>query len=231
MSPAPIRLVTWNVRKAVGLDWRRDPARILHVLGETGAGIALIQEADRRLAPRRPALPLDMLAAAGWTAVDTDPATPSIGHHGNAVLLRGGWSAVGTRRVDLPGLEPRGALAARLERRGDALGVASVHLGLRRRDRRRQMAALALALADLGARAILAGDTNEWGRTALLPLPEGWAWHVAGPSFHAARPVMALDRVATGPDAPIGGLHVHRSAAARRASDHLPVVFALGAAP
>ena len=220
-----MRVVSWNVRKAVGLDWRRDPARILAALAETAADVALLQEADRRVAPRRPALPPEMLRDAGWTAAPTDPATPSTGHHGNAILLRPGWTAAGVRRIDLPGLEPRGALAAALEGPGGRIGVACVHLGLRRRDRLRQMAALGPVLSALGPRALLAGDTNEWRPgPAGLPLPEGWAWHVPPPTFHAAWPLAAFDRVAAGPGLRVRGVAVAPSARARRASDHLPVL-------
>ena len=227
--PAPrVRIATWNVRKAVGLDWRRDPGRILAVLRETGAEIAILQEADRRLAPRLPALSPDGLADAGWRAVPTDPGTPSIGHHGNAILLREGWTAAHVRRIDLPGLEPRGALAATLEGPAGPLWVLGVHLGLRARDRLAQMGTLAGAAAEAGSRAILAGDLNEWRRDpGALPLPDAWTWHVPGPTFHAAAPVLRLDRIAAAEGIAVEHLRVHRSRLASLASDHLPVCATL----
>ncbi|TFL16073.1 endonuclease/exonuclease/phosphatase family protein [Jannaschia formosa] len=216
-----IRIVSWNIRKAVGLDWRRDPERILRVLDETGAQIAILQEADKRVRPRHPAIPAAALRDAGWHAVPTDALTPSIGHHGNAVLLRPGWRIGASERIDLPGLEPRGALAVSLT--GVApIGIVGAHLGLRRRDRVLQLAALRTHLDDLGPATLLAGDLNEWRRTP-LPLPPGWTWHVPPPTFHASRPSLSLDRIATGPALRLTELEVHRSPAARRASDHLPV--------
>ncbi|WP_308918017.1 endonuclease/exonuclease/phosphatase family protein [Jannaschia sp. LMIT008] len=220
-----MRLVSWNIRKAVGLDWRRDPARILRALDEMGADVALLQEADRRMPPRRPALPPALVAEHGWAAVGTHPDTPSTGHHGNAILLRPGWTARAVQLIDLPGTEPRGAVAAVVEGPDGPVSVVCAHLGLRRRDRIAQMAMLRPQLAGLGPRALLAGDTNEWRRgPAGLPLPPGWAWHVPLPTFHAARPFLALDRLATGPDLAVTDLRVSRTGSVARASDHLPLL-------
>ena len=52
-----MRIVSYNIRKAVGLDRRRDPERILAILREVDADIVVLQEADRRLGRRSAALP------------------------------------------------------------------------------------------------------------------------------------------------------------------------------
>ena len=44
-----------------------------------------------------------------------------------------------------------------------------------------------------------------------------------GPSFHARRPVAALDRIIVGHELGIEAAGVHASAASRKASDHLPI--------
>ena len=219
-----LRIVSWNVRKAVGLDWRRDPARVLAVLRTLAADIVLLQEADRRLPPRPPALPHGLVARAGWTALDADPATPSIGHHGNAVLLGPGLAAEHVEGIELPGLEPRGAVVARVAGRGGRVTVAGLHLGLRASDRRRQVLRAAEAAARAGGPLVLGGDVNEWRPDAdALPCPDGWAWVVPGPSFHADLPRLALDRFLCGPGVAVRGSGVLARALARRASDHLPV--------
>lgn len=212
-----MRIVSWNVRKAVGLDWRRDPARVVAVLETLEPDVVLLQEADKRLGRRPAALPQGVVERAGFRVVDPAPG-PSLGHHGNAVLLRGAWRAAGLRRIDLPGLEPRGALAVEVEGPRGRLWVCGAHLGLRRRDRRAQMAAL---LEALPARAVIGGDLNEWSRDpAVLGVAAPWRMVAPGPSFHAARPVMALDRfVARGVR-----LHGARVVEGRGASDHLPVL-------
>ena len=210
-----MKLVSWNIRKAVGLDWRRDPARVVAVLEALAPDAVLLQEADKRLGPRPAAVPPALLERAGFHAVDAAPG-PSLGWHGNAVLLRGGLRAAEMRRIDLPGLEPRGALAVRV----GGLWLCGAHLGLRRRDRRAQAAAL---MEQVPAPAVIGGDFNEWSRApGVLGVAAPWTMTVPGPSFHAARPVMALDRFLS------RGVRLHGAAvmppkAARRASDHLPV--------
>lgn len=219
-----LTIASWNIRKAVGLDWRRDPERVLRVLATLEADVVLLQEADKRLAPRPPALPPQMVRAAGWTALDADPATPSIGHHGNAVLLRAGWRATRLEAVDLPGLEPRGGVLAWLEGPAGAITVGGLHLGLRHVDRCRQVAAILAALNDVTGPIVLGGDLNEWrsGPDA-LPLPAGWTVVAPGASFHADRPLVAFDRFLLGPGVTMREADVLPPDRALRASDHLPI--------
>ncbi len=219
-----LKIASWNIRKAVGLDWRRDPDRVLAVLQDMAPDIVLLQEADRRLPPRHPALPLDAVRAAGWITVDADPHTPSIGHHGNAILLRPDLAITGMEPIDLSGLEPRGAVLVRIAGRGTALTLGALHLGLTRRDRRRQIAQVIAASRRIGGQIVLGGDLNEWrGGEDVFALPTGWRMVVPGKSFHASAPVLALDRFLVSEGLAVTGQGVlsrHRGA---RASDHLPV--------
>lgn len=217
-----LRVVSWNIRKAVGLDWRRDPRRVLAVLRRMSPDVVLLQEADRRLPPRPPALPVALVAEAGWTSIDADPATPSIGHHGNAVLLRPELEALRVEGIDLPGLEPRGGLLARLRGRGGGeVTVAGLHLGLRRADRQRQILLAARAATAFGDPVVMGGDLNEW--RGALPSPEGWSWIVPGPTFHADMPRLTLDRFLCSPGVRVERHGVLPRATADRASDHLPI--------
>jgi len=52
-----VRIASYNIRKAVGTDRRRDPARILKVLNRIEADVVMLQEADLRLGPRPAAIP------------------------------------------------------------------------------------------------------------------------------------------------------------------------------
>ena len=47
-----LRIASYNIRKCVGLDRRRDPERVLGVIAGLGADIVALQEADRRLGAR-----------------------------------------------------------------------------------------------------------------------------------------------------------------------------------
>ena len=87
MTKAPLRIASYNMRKAMGTDRKRDPARILRVIQTLAADIVVLQEADMRLGPRPSALPMDQVTAqTGLIAVPV-PSEVSIGWHGNAVLL------------------------------------------------------------------------------------------------------------------------------------------------
>ncbi|RMA42027.1 endonuclease/exonuclease/phosphatase family protein [Rhodophyticola porphyridii] len=221
-----LRVASYNIRKSVGLDQRRDPHRVARVLAALSADVVALQEADRRLPPRRAALPADLTRAeAGLQRAPVALNAVSLGWHGNALLLADGWDSTHIHRLSLPGLEPRGAVIADLAGPFGPLRVVATHLGLRRRDRQRQMTLIMAELAGLPARpTVLLGDLNEWAPAAgFAPLDPYFTVHRPGRSFPAFRPVAALDRVATGPDLRLERAGVMRAGAAGRASDHLPV--------
>jgi endonuclease/exonuclease/phosphatase family metal-dependent hydrolase len=56
-----IKVASYNIHKAVGLDRRRDHERILRVLLEVDADVVALQEVDRRFGRRMAALPLDAI--------------------------------------------------------------------------------------------------------------------------------------------------------------------------
>ena len=45
-----ITVASYNMRKAIGLDRRRDPQRVLDVLHQIDADVVALQEADKRSA-------------------------------------------------------------------------------------------------------------------------------------------------------------------------------------
>ena len=68
------------------------------------------------------------------------------------------------------------------------------------------------------------GDFNEWSAAqGLEALHARYALHAPGHSFHAARPIAALDRVALSPGLSLRDAGVVESKQAKIASDHLPV--------
>ncbi|MBD3677659.1 MAG: endonuclease/exonuclease/phosphatase family protein [Rhodobacteraceae bacterium] len=214
------RLASYNIRKCRGLDRRRRPGRILDILNDIGADIIALQEADRRLGARPAALPARMIEQeTDFQAVPLARNHVSLGWHGNAVLVKKGIEARNFRHIHLPGFEPRGAVALDV---GD-LTVVAVHLGLRRRDRLTQLAHIR---DEVGAarRTVILGDFNEWSpRRGMEPLEDHYAIHAPGRSFHAARPVAALDRFALGSDLELRDAGVIETKLSRIASDHLPV--------
>ncbi|WP_456390490.1 endonuclease/exonuclease/phosphatase family protein [Profundibacter sp.] len=217
-----LRLASYNLRKCVGLDRRRTPSRSLEVINSLRADIVALQEADRRLGKRPAALPRGLIESdSDFTPIDLDETGVSLGWHGNAILVRRGLKVRNVQRLSLPGLEPRGAVIAQI----GPLRLVAVHLGLIRRYRLEQMAAILAALAPLDAMpTVIAGDFNEWSPArGMEPLKAQFTVHAPGLSFHAARPVAALDRFVLSPDVHLKSAGVNKSKCARRASDHLPI--------
>ncbi|SLN46149.1 Endonuclease/Exonuclease/phosphatase family protein [Roseivivax jejudonensis] len=217
----PLRIASYNIRKSIGLDRRRSPERILSVINGIGADIVLLQEADRRLGARRAALPRSLIEReSDYAVADLARNDVSLGWHGNAVLVRRGISVEGVAHLDLPGLEPRGAVMVTVA----GLSVVGTHLGLLRRWRQLQMQAIVDHLGARIATSVIGGDFNEWSRRAgFEPWIDDLHLVTPGPSYHSARPVGRLDRFAFGRQVRAGDRGVIRHGAALRASDHLPV--------
>ncbi len=224
----PLKVATYNIRKCVGLDRKRNPARILDVLNEIDADIITLQEADRRFGARESCLPAAMIAAeTPWQIVPFNIRPGGIGWHGNAILVRRDTDIRHARPLDLPTLEPRGAVEAELVVGGRHVRIVGVHLDLSGLWRRRQVKAL-LAHNESAARympTIMMGDFNQWSDRGAL---SEFAFHhhriVKTPkSFHSAKPVARLDRIIVSHDITVCGSGAHMSSLALRASDHLPV--------
>ena len=222
-----IRVASYNIRKAIGTDRRRVPERVLEVLAEVDADIVALQEADRRFGVRSAAIPpLLMDNQSGYRPVPLNVQTDSMGWHGNAILVRK-EAEVGSHDVlHLPYLEPRGATMAEVTLNGASVRVFGMHLDLSGLWRRRQAAAVIHAAAQGEAMpTVLMGDLNEWsaGRGCLADFARHYSFAPCGRSFHARRPVARLDRIMHCGKLKLTNCGVHESAAARKASDHLPI--------
>ncbi len=247
MTVPTITVASYNMRKAIGLDRRRDPKRVLHVLQEIDADVVALQEADKRMGGRGAAVPHDLIDTHGLykpvhfgvrhkrrlektrqhaerlLRIDTR----NLGWHGNALLVKPHVGVLDCMAIDLPTFEPRGAIMAELLIGDRPLRVIGLHLDLSGLWRRRQMRAILEAVDQRPQKmpTVLMGDTNEW-RTAAGCLKElNGTYRVAptGPSFHSRRPIAPLDRIIVDEHLAIEAAGVHASPSARRASDHLPV--------
>ncbi|QGX98231.1 endonuclease [Roseovarius faecimaris] len=225
MSSSHFRIASYNLQKCVGLDLRRRPDRSLNVINALGAELVVLQEADKRLPPRPAALPHEMAEADGWQVLPFGAPGGSLGWHGNAMLARPGLRVIETSHIDLPGLEPRGAIRADLDTPIGPLRVIGLHLGLVRRYRLLQLAAISRMLGRLAPLpTVLAGDFNDWGKGHAMDAQlKGVDLLPGAPSFPAARPVARLDRFALGPELRLLRLEAYDDRPARVASDHLPV--------
>jgi endonuclease/exonuclease/phosphatase family metal-dependent hydrolase len=235
------------MHKAVGLDGRRDPHRILRVLQEIDADIVALQEADKRIGGRGSTVPHELIDSHGMykpvhfgvrhkrvlekARKHTDRLlginTRNIGWHGNAILVKRHIGVLACAALDLPMIEPRGAVMAELLVGDRPLRVVGMHLDLSGLWRRRQMRAILESIERRPQKmpTVLMGYTNEW-RTiggCLNDLEPDFHIAPTGPSFHARHPVAQLDRIIVQSELNIEAAGVHMSAVARRASDHLPI--------
>ncbi len=224
-TPGCLRIASYNIRKALGTDRRRNPERILSIIKELQADIVVLQEADRRLGARPTALPLErVMQITGLHPVET-PGDESLGWHGNAILVSDRTVTLGVDHLDLPGVEPRGAVVAHLEVSGRPLRVVASHLGLLRPSRREQLSALFAHLEGCApCPTLIAGDLNEWSNKAGLGrLAKRFTIVAPGKTYHARLPVASLDRIALDARLGLRDAGVVDSALTRRASDHLPI--------
>lgn len=229
--PVELTFASYNIHKAVGVDRRRDPDRILSVLREIDADVIALQEADRRFGRRESVLPRRALDDSPWRAVPLAVRPDSLGWHGNALLVRRTLEIDEAAVVPLPTLEPRGAVRADLTIEGHRLRVIGMHLDLSGLRRRQQIRTI---LDHIGACApacptVLMGDFNEWALRGgcLREFIHDWDVLNPGRSFPSRRPVAQLDRIVVSRHCEVLETKVHHSALASIGSDHLPVMARL----
>ena len=237
------------MRKAIGTDRRRDPHRVLSVLKEIDADVVALQEADKRFGGRGSAVPHELIDSHGLyrpvpvqvrhkRAMDRVPGgksidrflkidTRNIGWHGNALLVKPHVGILDVAALELPTLEPRGAILAELLIGDRPIRIVGMHLDLSGLWRKRQLRAIldAVARRPQAMPTVLMGDTNEWRKEAGCLADLNGTFRIAptGPSFHSRHPLAALDRIIVGNELRIEAAGVHMSPMARKASDHLPI--------
>ncbi|KZM48308.1 endonuclease/exonuclease/phosphatase family protein [Labrenzia sp. OB1] len=223
-----IKIGSYNIQKSIGVDARRRPERTLSVIRELDCDILALQEADKRFGPRESTLDRDsILEETDYRPVPFATGDMSLGWHGNALLIRNKIGILDYRRIELPTLEPRGAVAADLLVGGEKLRVAAMHLSLVGHFRKKQVASLMHQLHEHldYLPTVLIGDLNEWRDTSgsMKLFEERYEVTTPGRSFPSPMPVGSLDRIITSPEFTVREAGVHKSKTARIASDHLPV--------
>lgn len=223
-----LTVASYNIRKSVGLDWQRQPDRILEVIGEIDADIVALQEVDRRFGRRTSSLSVENINdTTAYFPVRFGARPTSLGWHGNTILVRKGAKVLLHKQIHLPALEPRGAVLADIAINGFVVRVIGMHLGLVGLWRSRQAQAVLKYLEVLEEKlpTVFMGDLNQWSTEGGALAHFAQTHHVVapGPSFHSSRPLLPLDRIITDLDFDVDAAGVHMSPQARLASDHLPV--------
>ena len=220
-----LRIATYNVHGAVGIDGRLAPERIGAVLGEIDADIFARQEVP--LGGCDAPNVLDILQRmTGLNAVEGPTLDTAARRYGNAVLTRFPVRAVRTLDLSFRSREPRGALDADIDCGGEVWRVVATHLGLASSERRAQVEQVLQSFDTPAMPVILLGDLNEWfvyGRT-LRRLVTHFYRASAPRTFPTRYPLFALDRIWVHPGERLIRVDAHRSALARIASDHYPLI-------
>jgi endonuclease/exonuclease/phosphatase family metal-dependent hydrolase len=221
-----ITVASYNVHRWSGINGTRaaDPARAGFVISELSADVIALQEVLR---PFDAEDPLERLAdALNLHLAFVATRVHRRGEVGNAILSRWPITSVFTLDLSFSRVERRSAVATQFQGDFGSLSVVSTHLALAARTRHRQVNSI-LEHPQLQGAVVLLGDMNAWRRckatrTLERELARGTDFEWPR-TFPASRPVLALDRVyARG--AELDSLEAHSSPAARRASDHLPVI-------
>jgi endonuclease/exonuclease/phosphatase family metal-dependent hydrolase len=245
-----LKVLTYNIHRAIGVDRRFRPERIVGILEHHDADLVLLQEVDEG-APRSRELDLarELARDAGYVHVAAGyNVSLRKGRYGNALLSR--WPLEIHRNIDLTvdGRKRRGCLHARVKiERGHLpreLDVFNLHLGLSARERTRQIGMLErspeFVAVPAGAPCLVAGDFNDW-RAQLLPIfveilqfksatLQSFGSEEAIRTYPSFSPTGALDKVFFRGPLRLLGARSCRLRVSRVASDHLPVVaeFELG---
>jgi len=239
-----LRLLSYNIHRAIGVDRRFRPERVVEIIRHHDPDIALLQEVDEGV-PRSKETDLarDLAEALGYPhyAVGHNVSLRR-GRYGNATLSR--HPILRERNIDLTiGSRKRRGCQHTTIRVGSREGlerdveVFNLHLGLSARERTRQVGRLvhsgefeALTERD---RCVVGGDFNDW-RSQLHPIfTEILGFDYGAPDRRTNRKIRtypsfsprgSLDRVYTrGPIRRLG-LRSCRLRLSRVASDHLPLV-------
>jgi endonuclease/exonuclease/phosphatase family metal-dependent hydrolase len=230
-------VATYNVHRWTGLNGRGrpDPARAGFVISALDADVIALQEVPRPLEGPDPVLrplegpdPLQVLAdALGFHVAFAATRVHKRGELGNAILSR--WPLAGVLMIDLSfsRLERRVAVTAQFGRGEGRLYIVATHLALGDRTRHRQVRSLLDHPQLRDQPTVLMGDMNAWRRCRAMRALDDELRDHDNPkwpaSFPSARPVLALDRIYSR-GVRLVELAAHKSRAARRASDHLPIV-------
>jgi endonuclease/exonuclease/phosphatase family metal-dependent hydrolase len=213
---AELRVLTYNVHGV-----KDDRAALTGLIRELAPDVVLVQEAPRRFRWRQrcAALADDCRLVVGAGGL---PALGNLIMVNLRVRVHDTWCL---RYPLTPGRHLRGAAFAACEVRGARFTVSGSHLATDPVERPSQAARWKAELARVRGPLIAGGDLNEGpGGDAWRTVADGFVTTGSAFTFPAASARRLLDAVFVTPDITVDRYEVVDTDAARRASDHLPVV-------
>lgn len=237
-----LHVVTYNIHKGFSQFKRRMSVYDLRdKLRAIGADLVFLQEVQglHHLYAERhnnwpPSPQYEFLADSIWSAYAYGKnAVYDAGHHGNAILSKYPISRWDNEDISMHDSEKRGLLHCEIAIPGwsQPLHCINVHLGLLGQWRKKQLLALRSRIERLvpaDAPLVIAGDFNDWERSAGRALTKVLDLHEAFESTHgrparsypAFLPMLHLDRIyVRGFSVRIA--HAHRGRTWARVSDHI----------
>jgi endonuclease/exonuclease/phosphatase family metal-dependent hydrolase len=226
-----LRIVTYNIHGAVGIDGKRDFQRIGAFLKAQQIDIALIQELNTLSSDyeaKRHVLELQTDHFGHFVAAPT--ITRANNWHGNGLFSCYPITQYNVIDISRNGKEPRNILEGFIQTPQGLLHVMNTHKGLGYIERSHQMAQLnELLKKQSDTPLVVGGDINEWQaysaglrrlNQALRPLP-------TGPTFPTFYPLFHLDRIWCRPENLQIKCEVLRTPETRIYSDHFPLMIEL----
>lgn len=232
-----MRLLTYNIHKGIGgRDRRYRLERVIAVIEEENPDLICLQEVDHNVRRSRfhdqAAILADYFNAVG--RMQQSNVRVKNGSYGNLLLSR--WPLRDKHQVSLrlKNKKPRGAQIAVVETPEGLLHLVHWHLGLAEKERHWQidhLLAHPLFRASAHLPTLIAGDSNDWRNTlGRGPFARAGFEQITTPisrfrSFPAYFGVGALDKAFARGAVYVRHARLVRTALARQASDHLPLVI------
>lgn len=231
-----MRVLSYNIHKGIGgRDRRYSLDRVIEVIEQANPDLICLQEVDRHVRRShyhdQPSLLARYFNAEGMLyQLNVRLKT---GGYGNLMLSR--WPIRSRHQISLrlKWRKPRGAQLAVIDSPEGPLHLVNWHLGLAEAERHWQVQHLLthpLFREQEHLPTLIIGDTNDWRNTLTKGrfLPERFQ-HATAPasrfrSFPAYLTLGSLDKAFCRGDLDIHHAQIWRTAAARVASDHLPLV-------
>jgi endonuclease/exonuclease/phosphatase family metal-dependent hydrolase len=248
-----LRIVSYNIHRAIGSDRRFRPDRVVRILENHDADLVLLQEVDNGVPrSRRMDMARELAKRLGYDYVaEGMNVTLREGRYGNATLSKHPIRKSRNINLSVGRKKGRGCQHATVEIPANGsrqtVEVFNLHLGLSARERRQQLGLLVsareFASLDASTPCIVGGDFNDWRSQLQEPFVRVLQFHCATArdeeaaantclkTYPAFSPQGALDRVYFRGDLSLVSAYRCRHQASKVASDHLPIIVDFELAP